>query len=156
MTVSFLLYTPWLLSPCGQSLSAGLHNVMFSSTGYRVLETQQCCRTGFSFTAVWGGAPLGLVKAVIIHGVFNGFHMLVCVFRVRPGVFSSVLLSDDILSGYCGRRSWDPPPPLCWEPRADECSPIDVWSRWGCSHACFTQCRDCLPCPNFYFPVHLP
>ena len=52
--------------------------------------------------------------------------------------------------GYCGCRS-----PLCWEPRADKCSPFTTWSRPDYSHACFTHCQEFLPCLISAFHVHL-
>ena len=42
--------------------------------------------------------------------------------------------------------------PLCWEPRADKCSPVKAWSRSEYSHACFACFQFFFPCSIFYLP----
>ena len=39
--------------------------------------------------------------------------------------------------------------PICWETRAEKCSPFFAWSRSEHSHACFAHCQEFLSC-NFY------
>ena len=41
---------------------------------------------------------------------------------------------------------------ICWEPRAEKCSPFKACSGSEYSHACFAHCQEFLPYPNFYLP----
>ena len=36
--------------------------------------------------------------------------------------------------------------------QTDKCSPSEAWSRSEYSHACFAQCQEFNPCPDFYRP----